>query len=123
VVLLEVRTSDESCFNVCVKLRDASARARVSRMGRVSHVSQPTQPVPQPGGDDDVVEDVVVVVVVVAGSTLTVTGFLGTSGDGDLVAVGVGVGVGSVFSGAFNMADNPPAGSIPDTPLGCCACC
>lgn len=50
-MLLEVSTSDESCFRVCVKLREASASARVSSTGRVSHVSHPTHPVtPQPGG-------------------------------------------------------------------------
>lgn len=49
-MLLEVSTSDESCLRVCVKLREASANARVSSTGRVSHVSQPTHPVtPQPG--------------------------------------------------------------------------
>lgn len=42
LVLLEVSTSDESCFSVCVKLRDASASARVSSTGgRLSHVSHP----------------------------------------------------------------------------------
>ena len=50
LVLLEVSTSDESCLRVCVRLREASANARVSSTGRVSHVSHPTHPVtPQPG--------------------------------------------------------------------------
>lgn len=31
--LLEVSTSDDSCFSVCVRFRDASARARVSSVG------------------------------------------------------------------------------------------
>ena len=44
LVLLDVRTSDDSCFRVCVKLRDASASARVSNIGRASHVSHPTHP-------------------------------------------------------------------------------
>ena len=122
MVLLEVRTSDDSCLSVCVRLRDASARALVSRIGRASHVSQPTQPVPQPAnvGDAEDAEDVEDVEDDAGASSLTVAAaaavdFL-TSGDGDL-------GAASVFSGAFNMADNPVAGRIPDspdaTPIGC----
>ena len=121
-----MRTSDDSCLSVCVRLRDASARALVSRIGRASHVSQPTQPVPQPAnvGDaedaEDVEEDAEDVEDDAGASSLTVAAaaavdFL-TSGDGDL-------GAASVFSGAFNMADNPVAGRIPDspdaTPIGC----
>ena len=37
---LEVRTSEESCFRVCVRLREASASALVSREARGS-VSSP----------------------------------------------------------------------------------
>ena len=127
-----MRTSDDSCLSVCVRLRDASARALVSRIGRASHVSQPTQPVPQPAnvGDAEDAEDVeedaedveddagassLTVAAAAAAAAAAAVDFL-TSGDGDL-------GAASVFSGAFNMADNPVAGRIPDspdaTPIGC----
>ena len=79
-MLLEVSTSDESCLRVCVRLRDASASARVSSTGRVSHVSQPMQPlIPQPaeaaavvatdgdGADDEGVGGTVVGVLSVLG--------------------------------------------------------
>ena len=38
-------------MRVCVKLRDASARARVSSTGRVSHVSHPAAH-PEAGQDE-----------------------------------------------------------------------
>lgn len=58
LVLLDVSTSEESCLRVCVRLREASANALVSSTGRVSHISQPRQPLnPQPANDEEDVEE------------------------------------------------------------------
>lgn len=128
-MLLEVSTSDESCLRVCVRLREASARARVSSTGRMSHVSHPTHPAtPQPTAAAGGTADPILLAVgggdgfsdLTTGGTAaevddgTETGFddaeaalaaaARSEGDGALD----GGGVGNVWRrGAFNMADKP----------------
>lgn len=121
-MLLEVSTSDESCLSVCVRLREASARARVSSTGLISHVSHPTHPAtPQPTAG---VATLAPLLLAEGFSDLTTGGTVddgtdtgldsgaeaafaaaaNSEGDGALD----GGGVANVWRrGAFNMADKP----------------
>lgn len=129
LVLLEVSTSDESCLRVCVRLREASANARVSSTGRVvSQASQPRQPlIPQTEGvegrvddedDDDEVEGVGVATFSVfttggVGREAALAAAAKSEGDGERVVEGVAaaavVAELDVRRGVFSMADNPGA--------------
>lgn len=130
LVLLEVSTSDESCLRVCVRLREASANARVSSTGRVvSQASQPRQPlIPQTEGvegrvddedDDDEVEGVGVATFSVfttggVGREAALAAAAKSEGDGERVVEGVAAAAAVVAEldvrrGVLSMADKPGA--------------
>lgn len=129
-VLLDVSTSDESCLRVCVRLREASARARVSSTGLVSHVSQPTQPVPHPDASVFtglpaaaaaavllVDAEVVSVALLAEAAGFEAVNSAAISGAGEALMTGVSVAAATVDesdcwrSGAFSMADRPAPGT------------